>query len=66
MGMFVVVGALWAAIGYVYSDKSVASAAVWGGIVVGVGWFVVACAVSIKYLRIMARRRRSNDPAAGR
>ncbi len=62
--MFVVIGALWGLVGYVYSDKNLARAAIWGVSVAAVGWLIVLAALLIKYLRLMSRRRRSNQDEA--
>ncbi|WP_176444404.1 hypothetical protein [Rhodococcoides kyotonense] len=61
MAVFVIVGALWGGIGYVYSDHSLTKAAVWGGLVIAVGWTAVVVAGVVKYQRIMSRRRKSNE-----
>ncbi|OAK54788.1 hypothetical protein A3K89_05565 [Rhodococcoides kyotonense] len=60
MALFVVVGALWGGIGYVYSDHSLAKAALWGGIVIAVGWCAVVISWVVKYRRLRSRRRNSN------
>ncbi|MDJ0394084.1 hypothetical protein QMK17_12170 [Rhodococcus sp. G-MC3] len=62
LSLFVVVAAIWAAIGYVYADDGkAASATTLGLCVLAVGWLSVLIAVTIKFVRLRARRRDS-DP----
>jgi hypothetical protein len=59
VGMFVVVGALWAVVGYVYTHH-VASALLWGGVVTAAGSAAVAVALCTKYIRLRRRRGTSD------
>ncbi|MET0199657.1 MULTISPECIES: hypothetical protein [Nocardiaceae] len=62
MGLFVVVAAIWAGVGYVYADdRKAASATTVGLCVLGVGWLLVALAVTIKLVRLKLRRKASTD-----
>jgi hypothetical protein len=59
MGLFALVAALWAAIGYRYGHEHPwTNAAKFGGVALAIGWALVAIAVGIKYSRLVARRRR--------
>lgn len=62
MVMVLVVGGLWAGIGYVYTGHIVSGALLWGGAVTAAGWVIVAVAVAIEVLRLERRRRRSSAP----
>ncbi len=60
MSLFVVVAAIWAAVGYVYAeDDKAATAMTVGACVLAVGWLAVLLAATIKFIRLSARRRKS-------
>lgn len=60
MGLFVVVAAIWAGVGYVYADDhKTMSATTVGLCVLAAGWLVILGAFGIKFGRLRARRRKS-------
>lgn len=62
MSLFFVVAVLWSAVGYVYADHAKAASATTVGLcVLGVGWLAVLVAVTVKFVRLRARRRTSTD-----
>ncbi|WP_236077484.1 hypothetical protein [Rhodococcus sp. P1Y] len=62
MGLFAVVAAIWAGVGYVYADHGKAASATTVGLcVLSVGWLAVLGAVAVKFLRLKARRRGSTS-----
>lgn len=62
MGLFAVVAAIWAGVGYVYADDQKAESATTIGLcVLAAGWLAILGAVAVKFLRLRARRRDSTQ-----
>jgi len=62
MGLFVFVALIWGAVGYVYADHDKAAAGAKVGLgILAVGWLAVWSAAAVKFVRLRARRRKSDE-----
>lgn len=62
MGLFVFVALIWGAVGYVYADHDKAAAGATVGLgILAVGWLAVWSAAAVKFVRLRARRRKSDE-----